>query len=205
MRTYPIMLRLGGRPVVVVGAGSVGLRKADALRRAGAQVRLVAPRLDPEADTGGLEVVREPYRPALLDGAVLVFAATDDAELNRRIADDARRIGAWVNVADTPEECDFYLSSVLHEGEVVVAVGTGGAAPALSAWLRRHLADRLPERLGEYAAALERIRSELKASLPDTARRMDVMRRLVTDETHRDFLARGPAALRAKLAELLHG
>jgi siroheme synthase-like protein len=203
MRTYPIMLDLTRRLAVVVGAGAVGLRKAAALREAGAQVRLVAPQIDAGADLGGLEVIREPYRKELLDGAFLVLACTDDRELNACIAREAREAGALVNVADTPEECDFYLSATLCDGDVVVAVGTGGAVPALSAWLKRRLADALPERLGEFAAALEELRAELGATVPDSRRRMAVMKQLVTDQTHGEFLARGRGALRAKLAELL--
>ncbi len=203
MRTYPIMLDLHGRLAVVVGGGPVGLRRARSLRRAEALVRLVARQIDADADLGDLEVVRRPYHADLLGGAFLAFACTDDRDLNARIARDARRIGALVNTADTPEECDFYLPATVHEEDVVIAVGTGGAAPGVSAWLKERIAGELPERVGPFAAALDEIRTEIRATVDDPQRRMRIMKQLVSDETHREFLRGGPGGLRAKLSELI--
>jgi siroheme synthase-like protein len=205
MKTFPIMMDLRDQLTVVVGGGSVGLRKATSLRKAGARVKLVATRIDEGADLSGLDVIQEPYRKEMLAGALLVFACTDDRELNSRVWRDAHEIGALVNVADVPDECDFYLPATVWNGEVVVAIGTGGAAPALSAWLRRRLTDELPQRLGEFAAALEELRTEVKATVSDMDRRMTIMKQLVSEETYEGFLADGPAALRAKLDELLAG
>jgi len=205
MRTYPIMLDLRGRLAVVVGGGRVGLRKAQSLRDAGARVRLVSPQVAAEADLDGIDLLSEAYRANVLAGAALVFACTDDVELNRQVARDARQIGALVNVADTPAECDFYLAATLRDGDVVVAVGSGGAAPALAAWLKRRIADRLPERLGAFAAVLEELRTQLKAKVPDGSRRMELMRQLVSDGTHEAFLQDGPEAVRARLLRLLEG
>lgn len=205
MNTFPIMLGLRGRRTVVVGAGPVGLRKARSLRRAGAAVKVVDPLADPEALPDGVEAVRAAYEPEHVAGAFLVFACTDDAGLNARVAADARSAGALVNVADTPDECDFYLPAMFRAGCVEVAVGTGGSVPALSAWLRRGLEAALPEKLAEFAAALEDARIELRAAEPDVARRMAVMKQLVRDETHRAFLDAGPAAVRAELHRLLGG
>lgn len=205
MRTYPIMLDLHGRLGVVVGGGPVGLRKARSLRQAEASVRLVAPEIDADADLADVEVVRRPYSEDLLAGAFLVFACTDDRDLNARIARDARRIGALVNVADTPEECDFYLPAAVHDKDVVIAIGTGGAAPAVSAWLKERIAGELPQDVGRFAAALDEIRRELKASIDDPARRMAIMKQLVSDQTHREFLQDGPRGIRARLPELLDG
>ena len=203
METYPIMLDLHGRLAVVVGAGAVGLRKVGALRRAEAQVRLVAPQIDTDADLAGLDVVRRAYHEDVLTGAFLVLACTNDRGLNARIARDARRIGALVNVADTPEECDFHLPATVRDGDVTVAIGTGGAAPAVSAWLRRRIAHELPERLGPFAAALDEVRTELKAVVADPERRMAIVKQLASDEGHREFLRAGRSGLREKLSELM--
>lgn len=205
MRTYPIMLDLRDRTVVVVGAGPVGLRKVKSLREARARVKLVAERIDPQADLAGVTVARESYRPQIIEGALLVFACTDDRELNARIAHDARKMGAMVNVADTPDECDFFLPAVVSDGNVVAAIGTGGTAPAVSAWLKARLADSLPEKRGAFAAAIEELRSELKAAIPDGPRRMQIIKGLVNDGTYRAFLAGGSDAVRAELRKLLDG
>lgn len=203
MRTYPIMLNLHDRLAVVVGGGSVGLRKARSLLAAGARVRLCAARIDPDADLDGVELLHRPYDPETLDGAFLVFACTDDEGLNARIARDARRIGALVNVADRPAHCDFYLPATIADGDVVIAVGTGGCSPALSAWLKRRLAGQLPEKLGEFAALLESLRGELQAEIADSPQRMAVMKRLVDAETCSEFVRGGPAAVRERFRRLL--
>ncbi len=108
-----------------------------------------------------------------------------------------------MNVADVPAACDFYLPAVARDGEVVVAVGTGGAAPALARQLARQLAEALPERVGEFAAWLSCLREELQAGEPDAARRRDILRRLAGAEGQRRFAAGGDDALRGLLAEML--
>lgn len=197
------MLDLHGRLAVVVGAGKVGLRKAAGLRRAGAAVRVVADRAAAEAVPDGVEVVVAPYRPELLDGAFLVFACTDDRAANSAVRRDARQRGALVNVVDCPEECDFYAPAVLADGEVVLAVGTGGAAPALAAWLKRRLAEAVPRDVGAFAAALEDARQRLRQAVADAPRRMEIMRALVCGETYEAFLLGGPPAVRRRLDRLI--
>jgi precorrin-2 dehydrogenase/sirohydrochlorin ferrochelatase len=203
MRTYPIMLDVRGRLVVVIGGGPVGLRKARSLRDAGARVRLVEPRVVDNGALDGVEVLAAPYRREAIEGAMLVLACTDDRALNSRIARDAAEQGALVNVADTPEECDFYLPATVSAGRVVLAVGTSGAAPALASWLKRRLAAQLPERIGAFAEAIDALRTELRGDVADGELRMSVMKRLVCEEAYDDFCRRGPDALRERLGALL--
>jgi len=194
MKTYPIMLDVRGRRCVVAGAGPVGRRKAASLAAAGAAVRLVDPAAD-DAAIAGVEVVRTAYRPAMLDGALLVLACTADADLNARIASDARSAGALVNVADDPDRCDFFAPAVAADGDVVLAVGTGGASPALAADLAEALARRLPDRVGEFAEALRRVRQYVRQAAPDPRRRRDILRRLSGDAGRRAFAETGPEGL----------
>ena len=203
MRTYPIMLCIRGRPAVVVGGGAVGLRKVASLLAAGAEVRLVALDSPAERAPAGASVVIEPYRPGHLAGAALVFACTDDAALNARIAADARRAGAWVNAADQPDDCDFFVPAVVTDGDVTVAIGTGGASPALSATLKDRVRAALGDDIGRFAAALAGLRRDLKARVRDSARRGEIMRRLADEESLRVFRDAGTDGLRRKMAELL--
>jgi len=199
------MLDVRHRLCVVVGAGAVGMRKVARLRRAGAKVRLVAPPTGGEGEdfTGpppaGVDVVRARYEPGQLAGALLVFACTDDAGVNRRVADDARRAGALVNVADDPEACDFLAPAVIEEGRVQVAIGTGGACPALAGALRRRLREHLPERIADFAEALASIRRELLArggGRPGRARRRNLLKRLAGRAGYNAFISGGVEGLR---------
>lgn len=119
---------------MVVGAGAVARRKAVDLRDCGARVTLVAP--DAKPFRIPLRAISEPYCAKYLEGALLVFAATGDAALNRRIAGDAAAAGAMANVADDPERCDFILSASLRIGRAAIAFSTGCASPSLAQRMR---------------------------------------------------------------------
>lgn len=192
------MLDVAGRAVVVIGGGAVALRRADSLRCCDAEVTLVAPDISGDPPEN-VTVLRESYSCELLSGAFLVFACSDDAELNSQIARDARQVGALVNVADQPADCDFFMPAVVTDGDVTVAISTAGAAPALAGNLKRKLARAIPSRIGEFAALLAQIRNELKTTQPNSKKRMDIMKKLSDDETHKLFITKGPAAVREKL------
>jgi precorrin-2 dehydrogenase len=161
---YPLLLRLDGKRCLVVGAGPVARRKIEGLAAAGARVLVVAPDAEPDlAQLPGVTVEPRSYRPDDLAGSWLVFAATDDALVQQQVFEDAERARVWVNAADDPARCTFYLPAVHRRGPVVVAVSTEGTSPALAGWLRDRLARALPDRLEELVARLAGERRELQA------------------------------------------
>lgn len=205
MQSYPIMLDLSGRLCVVVGAGPVGQRKAASLAAIGAQVRLVSIDVPPQEQLPGVEIVASAYRPEHMAGATLVFVCTDDRQTNARIAADARCAGALVNAVDQPEDCDFYVPATVADGEVVVAIGTGGASPSLAAALKERIAAALPERLGEFAAALRSVRQFVIGQIPDMRRRKGVMDTLARQRGYDAFRAGGQEAMMQLAKDLLAG
>ena len=128
-------------------------------------------------------------------GAAIVFGCTDDHALNARITADARRVGAWVNAADQPEDCDFFVPAVATSGDIVVAVGTGGASPALAGLIRDKAAEALGTDIGEFAAALADIRILLQRTVDSLARRGAILKRLASAETLDAFRSGGRQAL----------
>lgn len=174
----PILLDMMGRLAVVVGGGTVGQRKATALLEGGARVRLVClePR-PPEMAAPILEWRTEPYHPAMLDDATLVFAAATPS-LNRQVVADARGRGLWVNAADDPEQGNFFLPAVVRRGALVLAVSTGGAAPALAREIRRRLAADFDEAFGHWIALLAELRPLIQARISHPGRRRQVFERL---------------------------
>jgi precorrin-2 dehydrogenase/sirohydrochlorin ferrochelatase len=167
MTAYPVVLRLSGKRVLVVGGGAVAARKVEGLLAAGAAVTVVAPTLVAElrdaAERGDIVVVERSYRSGDVDGSWLVLTATDDAPTQQQVFDDAEAAGIWVNAADDPQRCSFFLPAVHRRDPVLVAVSTQGTSPALAAWLRDHLAAALPERLEELVAVLARRRAQIQA------------------------------------------
>ncbi|BCX88996.1 uroporphyrin-III C-methyltransferase/precorrin-2 dehydrogenase/sirohydrochlorin ferrochelatase [Methylomarinovum tepidoasis] len=175
MDYLPVFLKLTGRLCLVVGGGAVALRKAEMLRRAGAEVGVIAPRFHPQLEAlarrGEIRLRRQDYTPAALDGAVLVIAATDDGALNHRIATEARRRGIWINAVDQPDDCDFILPAIVDRSPVVVAVSSGGRAPVLTRQVKARLETLLPAGLGRLAHLAGRFRETVKRRLPPPRRR----------------------------------
>ena len=169
MDSYPVQLQLRGRLCVVVGGGRVGERKARGLLDAGARVRLVEP-LDeaPACRLPGVERISRSFQAQDLAGALLVFAATDNAAVNEQVAALAGQEGILVNRADDPTGGDFALPALLKRGTLSFAVSSGGAHPAFSAAVRDLLAQRFGEgwaTIADLAKALRR--RELTPELAD--------------------------------------
>ncbi|MGD0497435.1 MAG: bifunctional precorrin-2 dehydrogenase/sirohydrochlorin ferrochelatase [Bryobacteraceae bacterium] len=143
LRHYPVFLNLKDRPVLVVGAGCVALRKVKGLLEAGARVTVVAPEWEPEFETLPVRVVARPFRASDLAGVALVFAATNDRLVNHRIGVAAKGRGIFANIADSAEECGFLVPARVERGNVQVAVSTGGRNPRLAAALRSKIAEAL--------------------------------------------------------------
>lgn len=167
MGHYPVALDLTGRPVLVVGGGAVAERKVEGLLAAAAAVTVVSPELTPAlvalAAEGRIRHAPRPYQAGDLAGVELAFAATEDPLVNAAVAREGRQRRVWVNAADDPAHCDFILPAVLRRGELLVAVTTGGASPALARAVRAQLEAVLTE---DYAALVEivgEVRRELRA------------------------------------------
>ena len=178
---YPILLDLSGRLVVIIGGGAVAARKARGLLEAGAgRVRCIAPRFGPEMPAG-IELVESAYAPAHLNGADLVFAATDQPAINQQVVQDARLRGVWANRADPDEgqSTDFATPALLRLGEVLVAVSAGGN-PALAAALRDELSGVIDRRYERMAAAMSTLRPMVLDSGAPIERRRSLFRQLAT-------------------------
>ncbi|MDX6227266.1 MAG: uroporphyrin-III C-methyltransferase / precorrin-2 dehydrogenase / sirohydrochlorin ferrochelatase [Frankiales bacterium] len=144
--SYPLLLRIEGKPVLVVGAGPVAARRAAALVAAGADVLVVAPVIGADvrrlADDGALQVAERPYNLGDLDGVWLVHACTDQPAVNAAVAADAEADRLFCVRADDREASAAWVPAVHRQGDVVVAVNAGGA-PARARALRDQIAEAL--------------------------------------------------------------
>lgn len=143
----PIFFRTEGRVALVVGGGAVGTRKAGSLVEAGFSVIVISPVLTKElqqmAERSAIQFRAEawPAGAEMLSSATLVFACTNDAQVNQSVAAAARAARVPVNIADDPECSDFLSPAVVRmpEEELIVAVSTGGRAPSIARKLREEL------------------------------------------------------------------
>ncbi len=171
MGFIPIFLQVENRPCLVVGGGEVALRKVRPLLDAGASLTVISPQVSAEltalAHSGRLSLILRAYRPGDMRGYHLVYAATDDRELQHRLFEEARRLNILINVADAPEFCSFIAPSVVRRGRLQVAISTAGASPSIARLLRHRIEQWLG---GEYEVLLEVMagaREWLKAHEPD--------------------------------------
>jgi precorrin-2 dehydrogenase/sirohydrochlorin ferrochelatase len=173
---YPVMLELAGRRCVVIGDDAVREHKVEGLVAAGADDVLVvatgpAAHLDGLESVDGVVVERRAWQADDLNGAFVVVAASRDAVEREAIAREARGRRALVNVMDDIPNCDWSAPSVVRRGELVLAIATGGASPALAKALRVQLSAAYGEEWSEVLAVLRRVRTETMPSLPDFATR----------------------------------
>ncbi len=142
MKYYPILLDIKDKNCLVVGAGPVGARKAAGLDRCGARVfvvsRVFSDRFK-DADMQSVTCRKKEYDPNDLCGMSLVFAATDNQVLNQKIKTDAAKENILCNVADAPGSSNFILPSIIRRGDLILAVSTCGASPALAKNIRQDL------------------------------------------------------------------
>lgn len=150
---YPVILDLTDVPVLVVGGGTIALRKIEGLVTAHADVTVVAPEVIDDIHALPVRVLVRRYHLSDLDGVRLAMTATEDPVVNATVAADATRRGIWVNAADDPANCTFTLPAVARDGVVTVAVSTGGASPALASHLRSAIARWLDDIGAAKAAA----------------------------------------------------
>jgi uroporphyrin-III C-methyltransferase / precorrin-2 dehydrogenase / sirohydrochlorin ferrochelatase len=170
MRFLPLFFDTAAGVVLLVGSGEAALGKLRLLRAAGAHVRWfssnadVAEELATLPGRGLIEVsVGDPLSAALHDVIAVVSAAGDP--IDPQIAARARAQRIPVNVVDRPELSTFIFPAIVDRGEVVVAIGTGGASPVLARRLRELIEALLPARIGDLAELIGRHRGAF-AALP---------------------------------------
>lgn len=194
MTYYPVFLDLRDREVVVVGGGTVAERKVRALLEAGARVRVVSrtfvPSLKALAECGRIAFRAGEFEEADLEGAWLIISATDDAEVNRRVAEAAARHRRFCNVADAPTFCSFLAPAVIRRGAVAIAISTGGQSPALAVHLKQKIAAIIGPEYGALAELLSHMRPLVQERIPDPKWRAEVFHRLVESEVF-DLLRAG--------------
>ncbi|MBB3877639.1 NAD(P)-dependent oxidoreductase [Sphingomonas pseudosanguinis] len=147
LNSLPLFVRLGGRPVILLGEGEPAEAKRRLLDRAGARV------------------VGEDA------AATLAIVAIEDEDAAQAAIARLKARGILVNAVDRPAACDFTLPAIVERGPVIVAIGTGGVSAGLAAALRQRLETLLPAGLGALAEGLFAARSTLRARFPDGAER----------------------------------
>jgi siroheme synthase-like protein len=161
--TYPLMLDVAERSVVIIGGGAVALRKVRGLLDAGAtRISVVSPQFNHELPFT-IRRFAEKYEPRHLDGAGLAFAATNDPAVNDAVVRDCMARGILVCRADREDSLagDFVTPAALRQGPITVTVSAGSAA--LAAMIRDGLEARWDPRWTKMAELMRELRPRIRA------------------------------------------
>jgi precorrin-2 dehydrogenase / sirohydrochlorin ferrochelatase len=185
--SYPIMLRLTGKKAVVVGGGKVAERKVTGLLGTGAHVIVVSPELTEKlsdlAGQGKIIWKQKSFSEDDIEGAFMIFAATNNAEVNQTVKNSAGE-HQLVTVADDPDVSDFYVPAHIQRGRLSIAVSTDGSSPTLSKKIREQLETQFDERYEEYLEFLFSKRQWILREVTDAR----LKRILLTAMAGEDFL-----------------
>jgi len=181
-----ISVNLDGRRCVVVGGGEVAERKVLALLECGARVRVISPKLTPElqklASANAFEHLDREWQSGDLEACLLAFAATDDPEVGRAIAGEARARRVPINVADEPELCDFIMPSVVRRGDLQIAISTSGASPALASRIRRDLQAIIGPEYETVTEIIRAARTYVRTQQHDSRRRARILQAIAASD-----------------------
>lgn len=191
----PVILNVVGKRCVVIGGGKVACRRVEALRQAGANVVVIAPKIDPQLLEDDIVTEHRQYRQGDLNGARLVVVATNIANLNDLVAKDAQEVGALVNRADDPPAGDVSITAHAHHGPVTIAVDTGGISPTAAAAIRRQLSDSLDPDWLSLLEIVSPYRAAIQEQASEPTHRQDQLRKLSGFEALATLKERGPKAL----------
>ncbi len=195
---FPISADITSKLCVVVGGGAVAERKVTDLQNANAVVRVVSPDatdgLREQARAGGIEWLPTRYETAHLEGAWLVFAATNNRAVNAQVTADATARHLFVNVADAPDEGSLLVPSVVRRGDLCLSISTGGANPMLARKIAGELRQQYGAEYGDLVELLGQMRAYIKGRTPLPALRRVALARLIDGEAElRGLLHSGDA------------
>ena len=183
MKYLPIFTEIKGRAALIVGGGSIALRKARLLIDAGADVTLISAvfvaELSVWAEQGKVKLVHDNFDARHLDRQLLVIAATDDEQVNRHVAQIAEGRNILVNVVDDPDNSSFIFPAIVDRSPIVLAISSGGSAPVLVRRLREKLEALLPQHLGALADLIGRYRDKAKRTFATINQRRNFWEKIV--------------------------
>ena len=193
--------------MIVIGGGSISVRKVSSLIEAGAHPVVISPEADQAirefARIEKVQLLERPYQSGDLEGAFLVISATDDPEVNRQVWQEARQAGCLINVVDDPRHSNFILPAVVRRDEVTVAISTGGGSPALARRMREQLQAEVGDEIGLLARIMAELRPELLARFQPGRPRLQAALQIIDSDILELIHDQGYAVGRAYALEML--
>lgn len=177
---FPVFIKLETLRLLLVGGGKIGLEKLQVVLQnsPATKIIVVAPEIcgsvrELAALHSGVMLVERAYQPDDLSDADIAIVAVNDRAISESIARDARAKGVLVNVADTPDLCDFYLGSVIRKGSLKIAISTNGKSPTMAKRLKEEIGNMIPEEMESVLENMQTIRNGLNGDFMEKVRRLN--------------------------------
>ncbi len=178
---YPVFFRMDKLKMLIVGGGEVGMEKLHFIMKSSpnAHITVIATWFGEEVSSliakhsTNISTVIKAFEPEDVIGYDLVVAATNFVEVNRKVYDAAKAHGKIVNIADTPDLCDFYMGSIVTRGDLKVAISTNGKSPTFSKRFRQLLEEILPDETNELLENLKIFRDQLKGNFEEKVKELN--------------------------------
>lgn len=185
---YPVFLKLEQLNILLVGAGNVGLEKLQSLlsNSPEAKITVVAPFVKEEVRAMLHQhkqciLTERVFTDDDLNGRDLIVLATDDKNLHQHIRSLAKEKQILINVADTPELCDFYLGSIVQKGNLKIAISTNGKSPTAAKRIKEVLNDALPAELDEMVENLHKVRTKLNGNFEYKVKKLNALTKVLVE------------------------
>lgn len=192
---YPLFLKLHELRLLLVGGGNVALEKLQSLltNSPDVMITIVAPMIRDEvknfiAAYPRCLIIERPFEESDIDNADVIICATDNKELHKQIKLLANKKKILVNVADTPELCDFYLGSIVQKGNLKIGISTNGKSPTVAKRIKELLNDVLPEEVDELLDNMQAIRNKMKVSFDEKVKRLNEITKELSEKDNNNEL-----------------
>lgn len=192
MARFPLYIEMKNRRVIIVGGGTVALRKARVLADFEADIHVISPEFNDgfaEMVNRGMITCEKEYWTAAalsrLDTAFMVICATGDRQLNAEIADYCRIHRIWVDCADSETASSCIFPSIVRRKEIVIGISTSGGVPILARHLRQRIEKMIPEWYGELENILRIKRNKLKRTALSSREKRRILNEMIIEAERR--------------------
>lgn len=186
---FPIFIKLSSITILVVGGGNVALEKMMGIKRAdiNASVHLISKEisedlLDLVRDMPNVIVNQKEFGISDITEYHLVISATDNREVQIQIKEACKNKGILCNVADTPDLCDFYLSSVVQKGNLKIAISTNGKSPTIAKRIKEVLDDSIPDEIEEVLQNINVIRKKISGDFAEKVKKLNEITKILIEK-----------------------
>lgn len=188
---FPLFLKLQNFRLLIIGGGNIALEKLTAVLQnsPATSIQLISLTISDKIQElavqyPNLSLQQKVYHISDLDNIDIVIAAVNDMATSEQISKDCRQKNKLVNVADKPELCDFYLSSIVKKGNIKIAISTNGKSPTIAKRLKQVIDEMIPDEMDNVLDNIQTIRQGMTGDFNEKVKQLnDLTKVLVAKQT----------------------